>query len=92
MYWERKTLKARGEYLGELLGGLKEKAGKNTPLLIAIGALILISLVYWYYGFQNSFIPYSTARDANHEYMYTPKMVAENNGVMRGNTVISAMP
>ncbi|MDR0606946.1 MAG: hypothetical protein LBG52_01020 [Candidatus Peribacteria bacterium] len=85
-------MKARGGYLGELLGKIKENAGKSTPRLIVIGVLILISIVYWYYGFQNSFIPYSTAWDANHEYMYTPKMLAENNGVMRGNTVISTMP
>jgi hypothetical protein len=47
--------------------------------------------MYFYYGFQNSFIPYSTARDANHEYMYTPKIFAENAGIYRGNTVGAGM-
>jgi hypothetical protein len=82
----------RAEYLSELLGSLKEKAGRHKGRMIAIGALILISLVYWYYGFQNSFIPYSTAWDANHEYMYTPKILAENAGIYRGNTAGSTMP
>jgi hypothetical protein len=29
-------------------------------------------------GIQNAFTPYSTAWDANHEYMYIPKILAEN--------------
>jgi hypothetical protein len=32
-----------------------------------------------------AFIPYSTAWDANHAYMYIPKILAENHGVLRGN-------
>jgi hypothetical protein len=40
--------------------------------------LIGISIVYYLYGFQLSFIPYSTAWDANHAYMYVPKVLAEN--------------
>jgi len=49
-----------------------------------IGVILLaISLIYYLYGFQLSFIPYSTAWDANHEYMYIPKVLAENHGVLR---------
>jgi len=48
--------------------------------------LLAISIIYYLYGFQLSVIPYSTARDANHEYMYVPKILAENHGVLRGNT------
>ena len=44
-----------------------------------------ISIIYYLYGFQLSFVPYSTAWDANHEYMYIPKVLAENHGVLRGN-------
>lgn len=47
--------------------------------------LLAISLIYYFYGFQLSYIPYSTARDANHAYMYIPKVLAENHGVMRGD-------
>lgn len=45
--------------------------------------LLAISLMYYLYGFQLSIIPYSTAWDANHEYMYTPKVIAENLGILR---------
>ncbi len=41
---------------------------------------------------QNSFVPYSTAWDANHEYMYYPKVLAENAGIYRWNTMINEMP
>ena len=44
--------------------------------------LLAISLMYYLYGFQLSYIPYSTAWDANHAYMYIPKVLAQNHGVM----------
>lgn len=47
--------------------------------------LLAISIIYYLYGFQLSFIPYSTAWDANHEYMYTPKVIALSHGVIRWN-------
>jgi hypothetical protein len=47
-----------------------------------LAILLVMSIVYYYYGFNLSFIPYPTARDANHAYMYTPKIIAENNGVL----------
>lgn len=52
-----------------------------------IGVILLgLSVLYFYYGFQLSFIPYSTAWDANHAYMYRPKVWAENHGALwRGN-------
>lgn len=52
-----------------------------------IGVVLLwLSVLYFYYGFQLSFIPYSTAWDANHAYMYIPKVRAENHGALgRGN-------
>ena len=47
--------------------------------------LLAISIIYYLYGFQLSFVPYSTAWDANHEYMYIPKVLAQNHGVLRWN-------
>ena len=48
-----------------------------------IGVILLaISIIYYIYGFQLSFIPYSTAWDANHAYMYLPKIIAENHGIL----------
>lgn len=44
--------------------------------------LLAISIIYYLYGFQLSYIPYSTAWDANHAYMYLPRVLAQNHGVM----------
>jgi len=40
--------------------------------------LLLLSIMYYYFWFSLSFVPYSTAWDANHLYMYCPKVFAEN--------------
>ncbi len=52
--------------------------------------LLAISIIYYLYGFQLSYIPYSTAWDANHAYMYVPKVLAQNHGVMWGDVWWSA--
>lgn len=44
--------------------------------------LLAISIIYYLYGFQLSYIPYSTAWDANHAYMYIPRILAQNHGVL----------
>jgi len=62
----------------------RENLKKNRWKRIGI-VLLAISIIYYLYGFQLSIIPYSTAWDANHEYMYIPKILAENHGVLRGN-------
>lgn len=62
----------------------KDKLKENRWKWIGV-ILLAISLIYYMYGFQLSIIPYSTAWDANHAYMYIPKVLAENAGVLRGN-------
>lgn len=69
----------------------KTSVQKNPILRIAI-ILIAISIIYYFYGFQLSYIPYSTAWDANHAYMYMPKVFAANNWVLRGNVIWWAAP
>lgn len=55
--------------------------------------LLAGSLTYFYFGFSHTIIPYPTARDANHEYLYTPKVIADNGGILRGNKgTANAMP
>lgn len=44
--------------------------------------LVAACIVYYFFGFQLSFIPYPTAWDANHAYMYIPKVWAENHGAL----------
>gem|GEM_PF-5438433 len=48
---------------------------------IMIGLLVL-TIVYIYIGFNLAFIPYSTAWDANHAYMYVPKVMAQYHGMI----------
>ena len=59
---------------------------------VVIFITVLLSLAYLYMWIQNAFTPYSTAWDANHEYMYIPKILAENAWVYRWNTIASGMP
>lgn len=62
--------------------GDKLKANRRKRLGII---LLAISIIYYLYGFQLAFIPYSTAWDANHAYMYFPKIVAENHWILWWN-------
>ena len=57
----------------------------KSPVFLIVLLLILISVGYYYFGFSHSYIPYPTARDANHEYMYIPKIISENWGILRWN-------
>lgn len=56
---------------------------RQLPLSMKIffGILISISVVYVLFSFNLAYIPYSTAWDANHAYMFFPKVWALNNGI-----------
>ena len=43
--------------------------------------LLLCTVMYIYYGLWMSYIPYPTARDANHAYMAIPRMLVNNHGI-----------
>lgn len=89
----RDELKEDKNIISNLLSGFKlENVKKNRWQWIML-VLIIFSIIYYFYGFQLSFIPYSTAWDANHEYLYVPKVIAENFGIIRGNVwTAGAMP
>ncbi len=53
---------------------------KHSPMFFVYILLILFSLMYIYHGFVLADIPYPTAWDANHAYMYFPKIWALNSG------------
>ena len=91
-YWEIKHLKPYTQALGRVFIDFQALA-KNPKIWWIIVLLALCSVGYFYFGFDHSYIPYPTARDANHEYMYTPKVIAEHGGILRGNAwAASAMP
>ena len=53
----------------------------DSPRVIPFSILLTLSIIYLYLWFNLSFIPYSTAWDANHAYMYIPKIRSENYGM-----------
>lgn len=50
---------------------------------VALFVLLLLFVWYLYNWFVLAYIPYPTARDANHAYMFVPKMFALHNGYYR---------
>lgn len=82
-YFERKKQAEIQTYLTSFLK--TAKSSLQNPLSRVLFVLILLSLVYFFFGFLHSYIPYPTAWDANHEYMYIPKVIMENAGVLRAN-------
>ena len=75
VWFERLTMKEYWDILWESIWSLKTNSSRWKYLLLV---LLVFSLIYYFYWFQLSFIPYSTAWDANHEYMYVPKVIADN--------------
>lgn len=89
--FEKSQLNIHLQNLNQLLAALHTHIHKkNTWIwIVLLGA----SLSYFYFGFNHTIIPYPTARDANHEYLYTPKVIADNFGIIRGNKgTANAMP
>ena len=95
--YEREQLKKQWEIIWNILDNYKtwitskKEIWKKIWFLIILLPIVL-SLAYLYMWIQNAFVPYSTAWDANHEYMYTPKILAENAGIYRWNTLANTMP
>ena len=90
--YERKTLWKRWDIIADIFSNRRSGITSGKMWYIVLFVLLILSLIYYYYGLQNSFVPYSTAWDANHEYMYIPKILAENHWIYRGNTVWNSMP
>ena len=84
MRFERKAMKVHEENLISCLESWKS-ANKASKIWWISVVLLLISFWYYFFNFSHSYIPYSTAWDANHEYMYVPKVIAENAGILWGN-------
>lgn len=85
LYLNKQKLSIYGEIVNNMMSGFTKNAlAQNRTKRIGL-ALIAIAILYYFYWFQLALIPYSTAWDANHEYMYIPKILAENHGVLRWN-------
>ena len=88
IYFQKKQLWEYKSIVSELLSSFHKNYLKQNAWKYIWIVLIVIILIYYFYGFQLSFIPYSTAWDANHAYMYLPKIWSLNNWVIwSGNTM-----
>jgi len=92
IYFYRKELFWYQQLIEDELSWFKQNSLQKNPILWIWLVLIAISLLYYFYWFQLSFIPYSTAWDANHAYMYIPKILAENHWVIRWNIWVASTP
>lgn len=63
--------------------GIKPLSGSIMSWVVLF--LLMVSFWYLYNGFMLAFIPYSTAWDANHAYMFFPKMWAYHHGYFWNN-------
>lgn len=82
--YEKVSMKEYWNIIWESINSINSNSWSNRWKYILL-ILVVFSLVYYFYWFQLSFIPYSTAWDANHEYMYMPKVIAENYWLIRWN-------
>lgn len=85
IYKEKKILINYKNIISENIQDFKANELKNNRWKWIWFVLLIISIMYYFYWFELSFIPYSTAWDANHAYMYEPKILAENFGVLWWN-------
>jgi len=86
LYMNKKKLVVYGDIVSEMMWSFNKPSIKKDRTKRIGLLLIAIAIIYYFYGFQLAYIPYSTAWDANHAYMYVPKVLAENHWVLRGNT------
>lgn len=82
----RKSLAPAKETLEDILNHINWHKVTSSPMFFMYGLLVLFSLMYIYHGFVLADIPYPTAWDANHAYMYVPKVWALGNGYDRSET------
>ncbi len=54
--------------------------------------LVIVTCVYIYMGMNLAYIPYPTAWDANHAYIFTPRAWATHNGIYWWVSWVSTMP
>ncbi len=83
VYFRRKALAESSELIATTFQAFTITKLNQDPRKLAFIILIAFSVLYYLIGFQLSFIPYPTAWDANHEYMYIPKVIAKYHGVIR---------
>lgn len=80
VYMQKKDLKESVSVIESILTTMTQKSLQMKPYNIAGLLLLILSIFYYYYGFSLAYIPFSTAWDANHAYMFYPKVWADSRG------------
>lgn len=89
-YLQKKDLGHYKNIVSDMIQEFRNVGLKNNRWKWIWLVLMVISVMYYLYWFELSFIPYSTAWDANHAYMYEPKILANYFWVIRWNTWIAS--
>lgn len=77
-YYQKDNLILVKSKFEEILLSLREFKNKSKIVSYLGVFLLIVSILYFYFWFMLSFIPYPTAWDANHAYMFNPKVWAMN--------------
>lgn len=85
IYLEKAKLQQMRHIVELVLRNFQKSVRENPILMISAVVLCLISIAYYFHGFMLAYIPYPTAWDANHAYMYIPKVFTLSHGYMRSN-------
>lgn len=73
--YRRDPIQKDYQYIAKAWG---DYAARGSIIWWAQHILLGMAIIYLLYGLQLAFIPYSTAWDANHAYMFFPKIWADN--------------
>lgn len=93
LLWKQKSfLKEAYGIIETFVQNVYNKFTENPTLWIAFFLLITLICVYVFMWFNLAFIPYSTAWDANHAYLFFPRAWALNNGLYRGASGATSTP
>ena len=76
--YQRNTLREIGTHINLSIRSLYTKNRTGYEWILVV--LLLFSISYYFIGFQLAYIPYPTARDANHAYMLIPNAISGVNG------------
>lgn len=88
-WFMRKQTAGAVSSLEEIMHHMGWSRVKHSPRMMIFVLLLLFSFVYLHYGFVLSDIPYPTAWDANHAYMYFPKIWASHSGFYREESIMT---
>lgn len=86
----RKEISHARTELEDMLNTFSRDKIKRSPHMVMYVLMILFSIMYIYHGFVLADIPYPTAWDANHAYMYYPRIRALNSGYYREASLATA--